>query len=210
MYKILALNCLVSAFMMSALYLRGLKQGDTQMTAVGLIVAGLFFFLSQARPLPAIAARKPPSSVFAAAVGLSILGQFAVHLGSLLAVLALCEHFGGGQESLSQAADGRFQPNLVNSAVFLLSALMQVNNFVVNYRGEPFTQGLAANTAMLRTVQALYGGLLLALGGSLEPLNDLLQLAAFPSKDFQALLLAVLLCNFAAAMAVEKLCQRLE
>jgi len=209
-YKILALNCLVSAFMMSALYLRGLKQGDSQMTAIGLVVAGLFFFLSQARPLAAVADRKPPSSVFAPAVGLSILGQFVVHLSSLLAVLALCERYSDGSQALSQAADGRFQPNLVNSAVFLLSALMQINNFVVNYRGEPFTQSLTANTAMLRTVQALYGGLLLALGGSLEPLSDLLQLAPFPNKDFQAILLVVLLCNFGAALAVEKLCQRLE
>jgi cation-transporting ATPase 13A1 len=46
-YKVLALNCLVSAYMMSALYLRGLKQGDTQMTATGLVIAALFFFLSQ-------------------------------------------------------------------------------------------------------------------------------------------------------------------
>ncbi|KAJ1398555.1 hypothetical protein B484DRAFT_406617, partial [Ochromonadaceae sp. CCMP2298] len=29
-YKVLALNCLVSAYMMSALYLLGLKQGDNQ------------------------------------------------------------------------------------------------------------------------------------------------------------------------------------
>ena len=34
-YKILALNCLVSAYLMSSLYLLGLKQGDTQMTALG-------------------------------------------------------------------------------------------------------------------------------------------------------------------------------
>ena len=50
-YKILALNCLVSAYMMSALYLRGLKQGDTQMTASGLVVAALFFLLSQVKVL---------------------------------------------------------------------------------------------------------------------------------------------------------------
>jgi hypothetical protein len=48
-FKVLALNCLVSAYMMSALYLRGLKQGDMQMTSSGLITAGLFFFLSQVR-----------------------------------------------------------------------------------------------------------------------------------------------------------------
>jgi manganese-transporting P-type ATPase len=62
-YKVLALNCLVSAYMMSALYLRGLKQGDTQMTATG-----LFFLLSQAKPVLHISAQKPTSTIFARAV----------------------------------------------------------------------------------------------------------------------------------------------
>jgi cation-transporting ATPase 13A1 len=46
-YKILALNCLVSAYLMSSLYLMGLKQGDTQMTALGLVTACMFFCISQ-------------------------------------------------------------------------------------------------------------------------------------------------------------------
>jgi magnesium-transporting ATPase (P-type) len=83
-YKVLALNCLVSAYMMSALYLRGLKQGDTQMTATGLVIAGLFFLLSQAKPVLHISAQKPTSTIFARAVLASLLGQFAVHFVSLL------------------------------------------------------------------------------------------------------------------------------
>ena len=55
-FKLLALNCLVSAYMMTALYLRGLKQGDFQMTANGIVTAGLFFFLSLAKPVGRIAA----------------------------------------------------------------------------------------------------------------------------------------------------------
>jgi hypothetical protein len=46
-YKILALNCLVSAYLMSSLYLLGLKQGDAQMTALGLVTACMFFCISQ-------------------------------------------------------------------------------------------------------------------------------------------------------------------
>merc|ERR1719291_185979 len=37
MYQILALNCLISAYSLSVLYLDGVKYGDTQMTAMGVL-----------------------------------------------------------------------------------------------------------------------------------------------------------------------------
>jgi cation-transporting ATPase 13A1 len=128
-----------------------------------------------------------------------------------VAALHICELYSNHpSHSLSVVADGKFQPNLVNSSVFLLSALMQVNNFVVNYRGQPFTEGLAENLYLWRSVQGLYLGLLVLAGGQLEPLNDLLQMAPFPCPEFQALLVAVLAFNFCAAFAIEKACQRME
>ena len=45
-YKILGVNCLVTAVTLSRLTINGVKQGDTQLTAVGLVVAALFFFVS--------------------------------------------------------------------------------------------------------------------------------------------------------------------
>ena len=135
-YKILALNCLVSAYMMSTLYLKGLKQGDMQMTAVGLVTAGLFFFLSQAKPQQCLSEKRPSQSVFCKAVSCSIVGQFIVHLACIIMVLALCAKFTVENVDAAVAIpDGRFQPNLINTAVFLLSAVIQCNNFVVNYRG---------------------------------------------------------------------------
>jgi manganese-transporting P-type ATPase len=208
-YKVLALNCLVSAYMMSALYLRGLKQGDTQMTATGLVIAGLFFLLSQAKPVLHISAQKPTSTIFARAVLVSLLGQFAVHFISLLVVLHICEQH-VAKDDFSLSADGKFQPNVVNSAVFLLATLMQINNFVVNYRGHPFTQSIYENIYLWRSVQVLYGVLLVVAGGQLEPLNDLLQMAPFPSPEFQAYLVGILAFNFGACYAVESFSQRLE
>jgi cation-transporting ATPase 13A1 len=112
-------------------------------------------------------------------------------------------------EDPTMSADGKFQPNTVNSAVFMLSSVMQVNNFVVNYRGHPFTQSIQENTPLWRSVQAIYAALLIVAGGQVEPLNDFLQMAPFPSADFQAAIIGVLGANFALCYAIEKGCQRL-
>ena len=122
----IALNCLVSAYMMSALYLQGLKQGDVQMTANGLLSAGLFFFLSQAKPLQRIAPKKPASSVFSFTVLFSIGGQFLVHFLSLTATFTLCKQFATHNERRHVLADGKFQPDLVNSAIYIVCTIMQV------------------------------------------------------------------------------------
>ena len=46
MFKILALNCLVSAYAMSVMHLDGVRLGDTQMTCTGLGTAAFFLFMS--------------------------------------------------------------------------------------------------------------------------------------------------------------------
>jgi len=208
-FKILALNCLVSAYIMSALYLKGLKQGDMQMTISGLVTAALFFFLSQAKPLLKLSSHKPPCTVFAVSVTISIIGQFIVHLSSLLGTLYLCELFSPADQ-LSGSPDGRFRPNLVNSAVYILSSVMQINNFIVNYRGHPFTQSIKENQQLWRSVLAIYSVLFIACTEVLEPLNDLLQLAKFPSPEFRSCLICLLAANFGLTWIVEKLSQKLE
>jgi cation-transporting ATPase 13A1 len=241
-FKVLALNCLCSAYFMSALYLRGLKQGDYQMTAAGLLTAGLFFFLSQAKPMPTLAPFAPPASVFSASVLLSILGQFIVHIATVLLTVHMCDYFDmtttGGDSVLqldsvvasgdmkvdSYAAsvltrqmhrrisipDSAFQPNLLNSAMYIIGVVIQTNNFVVNYRGEPFTQSLVDNKPLLRSVQLIYIVLFIALTEVFTPLNDLLQLVIFPNLNFQYALGGVCMANFALCFGIERACRSLE
>mgnify|MGYP002820423349 CR=1 FL=1 len=63
MFQILALNCLVSAYGLSVLHLRGVRMGDTQATATGVATALFFLFVSGSRPLHRLSPRRPPASV---------------------------------------------------------------------------------------------------------------------------------------------------
>lgn len=64
MYKILSLNCLTSAYIMSALYLDGVKMGDYQATTMGMGISMLFMMLSFSKPLKTLEKERPPTSIF--------------------------------------------------------------------------------------------------------------------------------------------------
>ena len=83
-YKILGVNCLVNATVLSKLFLHGVKNGDRQMTFLGLGVAALFFFVTRGNPLRTLSVNRPPASVMCIEVLLSIALQFAVHLSTIL------------------------------------------------------------------------------------------------------------------------------
>merc|ERR1712238_438363 len=64
MYQILALNCLISSYSLSVLYLDGVKYGDTQMTAMGMLMSVAFMSVSRSKPLQKLSPVKPLNSIF--------------------------------------------------------------------------------------------------------------------------------------------------
>ncbi len=49
MYKILALNCLITAYSLSVQYLDGIKYGDYQVTITGMLMSVCFLCISRAK-----------------------------------------------------------------------------------------------------------------------------------------------------------------
>ena len=84
MYKILALNCLISSYSLSVLYLAGMKFGDGQATISGILLSVCFLSISRGRPLEKLSKERPQDGIFNIYIMGSILGQFAVHIITLI------------------------------------------------------------------------------------------------------------------------------
>ncbi|CAG8588623.1 7712_t:CDS:10, partial [Funneliformis caledonium] len=173
MYKILALNCLISAYSLSVLYLDGIKYGDAQATISGMLLAVCFLCISKAKPLEKLSKRRPQTNIFNFYIIFSILGQFAIHIASLIYIVDLVfKH----EEKKPVDLEGEFEPSLLNTAVYLISLSMQVSTFAINFQGHPFRESLRENKALFYGLVSVAG---IAFAGALEivpEINSLLQL----------------------------------
>lgn len=93
MYKILAVNSLISAYSLSVLHLQGIRYGDFQATITGLLLASCFLFLTKAQPIKKLTKDRPQSSIFNSYLLASVLGQFALHVFTLFFLVAQSKRF---------------------------------------------------------------------------------------------------------------------
>ncbi len=91
MYKILALNCLISAYSLSVLYLEGIKFGDTQITISGMLMSVCFLSISRAKSVEGLSKERPQPNIFNFYIIGSILGQFAIHIVTLIYIAQFCD-----------------------------------------------------------------------------------------------------------------------
>lgn len=177
MFKILGLNCLATAYVLSVMYLDGVKLGDVQATISGVFTAAFFLFISHARPLPTLSAERPHPNIFCSYVFLSLLGQFAIHLFFLISSVQEAEKY-MPDECIEPDSD--FHPNLVNTVSYMVNMMLQVATFAVNYMGHPFNQSVTENKPFLYALLSAVGFFVVITSDLFRNLNDSLKLVPLP------------------------------
>lgn len=200
MYKILALNCLISAYSLSVLYLEGIKFGDGQYTISGMLMSVCFLSISRAKSVEGLSKERPQPNIFNFYIIGSILGQFAVHIVTLIYIARFCDKLEPRDEIVDLEAE--FTPSLLNSAVYLLQLIQQISTFAVNYQGRPFREALSENKGMF---YGIVGVTAIAFSCSTEfipELNEQMKLVPF-SDEFKMTMTAVMIVDYAACWIIE-------
>eukprot|EP00051_Salpingoeca_urceolata_P028599 m.487572 g.487572 ORF g.487572 m.487572 type:complete len:1322 (-) comp25148_c0_seq1:70-4035(-) len=203
MYQILALNCLIASYSLSVLYLDGVKYGDRQMTAHGMLMTISYLSISRAAPLQKMSSVRPLNSIFHPAMFLSLVGQFAIHLCCMAYVVHMTKPY--LPKDFVPNPDGKFEPNLINSVVFLVSSIQQVVVFVVNYKGHPFMNGLTDNRLLMWPLGISGFGAAVAASNIMPGFNKWFQLVEYPSDSYRQMFMGMLIVNVVGTLLWDRL-----
>ncbi|KAL4072457.1 hypothetical protein V8B97DRAFT_1959372 [Scleroderma yunnanense] len=205
MYKILALNCLITAYSLSVQYLDGIKFGDYQVTVSGMLMSVCFLCISRAQPVEKLSRERPLGNIFNLYVLLSVLIQFALHIISMVYITNLAHFY---EPSGVIDLDAKFEPSLLNTAIYLLGLSQQVSTFAINFQGRPFREGIRENSKLY---WGLIGASTVAFSGSTDFIPELNRWLQIVEMDdvFKFKLTSVMIADFVGCWVIEKACKYL-
>jgi len=183
LFKQLSVNCLITAYSMSVLYIENVKNGDRQMTIFSMVMMIASMSIAWAKPTRKLSKERPFPSQFNSYLVFSVLFQFGIHCLFLYLTHQLV--FGAGYKLDKFNIKARFTPNLLNTALFIISGEMQIVTILCNYRGSPFMQSFSENRMLL--VGVIVAGLLICvLLADIHPwIRKQFQLVQYPTTSFQ-------------------------
>ncbi|KAF9261090.1 endoplasmic reticulum Ca-transporting P-type ATPase [Marasmius fiardii PR-910] len=208
MYKILALNCLITAYSLSVQYLQGIKYGDYQVTITGMLMSVCFLCISRAKPVEKLSKERPLGNIFNFYVLLSVLLQFALHIVALVYITNLSEIYEPWVRTGPIDLEAKFAPSLLNTAIYLLGLQQQVSTFAINFQGRPFREGIRENPALY---WGLVGASAVAFSGSTDfmpELNRWLQIVEM-KDSFKFKLTLSMIIDFMGCWVIELGCKYL-
>ncbi|KIW00092.1 uncharacterized protein PV09_08278 [Verruconis gallopava] len=201
MYKILALNCLISAYSLSVLYLDGIKFGDGQVTISGMMMSVCFLSISRARPVEKLSKERPQNNIFNPYIILSVLSQFAIHIATLIYISQYVQRTETKPDDID--LEGEFEPSLLNSAIYLLQLIQQISTFAINYQGRPFRESIRENKGMYYGLVIVAGVAFSCATEFVPEINEKLRLVPF-TTEFKITLTTVMIIDYVGCWLCEQ------
>mmetsp|Transcript_53184 Transcript_53184/g.121531 ORF Transcript_53184/g.121531 Transcript_53184/m.121531 type:complete len:591 (-) Transcript_53184:302-2074(-) len=201
MYKIMALNSLASAFAMSVLSLDGVKLGDGQTAIESVFISMFFFLVSRSQPAPKLVQARPTKSIFEWPVLLSLVLQSTLHVSVLITGWTLAKSH--RPLDYKPDKDGDFEPNWVNTTVFLITAGMHLSSFLANYQGAPFLVPITQNRGFMAGL-GIFSSVMFFSAAEVMPdlTHSFLSLSLAPSEAARNQLVGLLVLDVGGAVAV--------
>ncbi|KMU88337.1 cation-transporting ATPase 4 [Coccidioides immitis H538.4] len=178
----------------------GIKFGDGQVTISGMLMSVCFLSISRAKPVEGLSKERPQPNIFNVYIVGSVLGQFAIHVATLIYLSQYVYSIEPRHENID--LEKEFEPTLLNSAVYLLQLIQQISTFSINYQGRPFRESIRENRGM-------YWGLTLTslvtfscATEFIPELNEKLRLVPF-TFEFKAVLTTLMIVDYAGCWLIE-------
>jgi len=211
--QIMMLECIITAYALSALSLEGARSSERQMMASGWLIMTASLAFSYTRHVDEMHEVRPLRRLFHPAVFLSMLGQAAIHVFCMGYGVAMAKEE-MGPEALKAVLDFHkaakakelpeqqateedpwaemramwmtpFKPNLLNTVVFLVETSQMISVLFVNYKGRPWMKGILENHPLFLSVFMCVAGVAGCAWGIRPEINDLIHLEAFPHDEFR-------------------------
>lgn len=202
MYQILALNGLIQAFSLSVLYLEGVSFGEKQMTVTGICMAVAFFMVSRSKSAKKLSVKKPPSTIFAPELFISLLLQFGIHVFFLITSVRIAKEF--VPEGFEASLEEKFEPSVYNTIIFLVSVMQQVSVMLVNYTGRPYMERLVDNKGLLYSLVSVIGIIVLCVLEVMPDVNEFMQCAPWPSHQLKFYVLGIIFGDLFLSVAAHR------
>lgn len=173
------------------------------MTALGILGSVSFMSVSRSKPLDRLSSVRPLTSIFHPSLFISLLGQFAIHLTTMIVAVQQAKKL--LPEDFKVDLDGTFKPGMLNTVVFLVSGVQQVTVFVVNLQGRPFMTGVTENRPLLWSLLSTFILTFMFASESVPAMNRYFQLVPFPDEATRDFIVTILVMDLVATYCFDLL-----
>jgi len=170
-----------------------------------MLMSVCFLCISRAKPVEKLSRERPLGNIFNFYILLSVLLQFALHIVSLVYITDLSHAY----ETMGPIdLEAKFEPSLLNTAIYLLGLSQQVSTFTINFQGRPFREGIRENKALW---YGLVGASAVAFSGAMDlmpEMNRWLQIVEM-KDSFKFRLTMAMIIDFVGCWIIETICKYL-